>query len=347
MAQTNVNQNNQVASGNMGVIGSFEEPQIPIALVWVPKGTSIPAAQMIDPVTFATYVAGKMNNDTRSQRWFAHTFLDEFKDNTKAPSSEDTGLVQNKVTSYNPNWSFRVKGTQGNMGNYIESRFLQNAQGKYDVYPIDTAGTWQGCLDTSGGGALLPKTPEQIFIPDMKAKTDKTENQYMVEVQFGNRKQFNENYRYYKAGTDPASLVMLQNGILNDVSATLGTPLSITTTTTIVCTAKYGQDSSDLFGDFGTVLTAACFTAKNLTLGTTLTISTVTFGTIVVAGQTYNYGKFVLSAAPTATNVVQISLAAPSVVNAVFTGAGANALNVVVEIINANANAQNAAVHTF
>ena len=65
-------------------------------------------------------------------------------------------------------------------------------------------------------------------------------------------------------------------------------------------------------------------------------------GTIVNAGQTYYYGKFVLSAAPTATNVVQISLAAPSVVNAVIPN-----FNVVVEIPSPGVDGANACCHTF
>lgn len=337
MAYSNVDLNSLVVGGNTGAIPCFPEPGIPQTVVLVPKGTTIPAASMTDPTTFATYVNAKFVNNTRSSRWFALTKLDKFEDKTKDTSNEDTGRYQFSIYNFPPLFNFRY---MQNMGNYIELTKFQNWNG--DIYIIDSNGLWWGTADTTGAGGLQAYTLAQLFVMNHKAQTVSTANQYMFSVQFADTNQFNTNFRVYQANYNSDSITMLQNAICSDATSTLGTPLSITPTTTAVITIKYGVDSRDFVQDYVSSLTAGCFTAYNLTTATSATIASIATGSIVVGTQTWWYVKVVLSVAPTAGDKVRISLGTPSAVNAIIPNT-----NVVVELINGGVDGQNAAVHTF
>jgi hypothetical protein len=338
MGLGNTNLNTVINAGNTGRT-AFANLGVPNGILLVPVGTTIAASSMVDQTTFASFVAAKLINDTRSSRWFAISNLDKFNNETEKTAREKTGRLNLAVYDFPPEFSFRY---MLNMGNNIELLNFQNCQGQYDLYLTDTFGNVWGTADTTGAGRLLPYTNQQFYVQQWDPHTTGTDSAFSLMITIADPTQWNANFDMYQANYAIDSAKGLQNVQMNDVSATIGTALSITTTTTIVAIAKQGQGSTDFFLKYGGSLTAGCFTAKNLTLGTTLTISTATFGTVVSGGQTYNYGKFVLSGAPTATNVVQISLAAPSVTNAVIPN-----LNSVVEIINANADGQNACVHTF
>jgi hypothetical protein len=340
---SNVNLANVNIYGNTGNVPVNLEPGIPKAVALVPKGTIKPAANLVSPTALYTYVqtasAQGFIADSRANRWFAFTDLDDFKDETKAMASIDTGLNQLDITKFNTKFAFRYLS---NNANFIEALAFDNAQNFFDCFIFDSQGQIWGRVDPNGNGGLASFSLQQIRVKDAMRPTVKDINQYAISFQFKNRIQFNENFKIYNAGLDSDAILMLQNGVMKDISSIVGSALSITTTTTVVADFKAGQDSIDVFALYGSSLTAGCFTAKNLTLGTTLTISTLTVGTVVSGGQTYNYGKFVLSAAPTATNLVQISLAAPSVVNAVIPN-----FNIVTEIAQTGIDGANAAVHTF
>lgn len=335
---SDVNLNSINASGNTGDISTYLEPGLIRALVLVPKGTVIPAASMETPAVFATYVNAKFIADNRATRWFMFNNLDAFKDLTKTPSNEDTGVLQTEVYKYNPKYEFRY---MTGMGNFIEALSFSNTQ-NYDYYFIDSQGAWNGCADPSNLGGLASYTRYQLFVYDMGRLTDKTANMYRFTIQVKNRAQYNESFKYYAANTDPDQIAMLQNVWLTDLSSTIGTALTITTTTDIVVGGKIGQFSADFMQLYGPVLTAGCFSAFNLSTSATLTISSATFSNITVGGQVYYYGWFILSAAPTVGNLVQLTLKAPSATNVIIPG-----LDAVVEIVTRNQDGANAAVHAF
>lgn len=338
MAQTNVNLNPVVQIGNTGSITTYLEQGLIRGIVLVPTGAVIPATAMINPAAFNTYVNAKFIADSRPTRWFGFMNLDAFEDQTKDASNEDTGVLQTEVFKYAPKYQFRY---MTNWGNYQEALSFNNTQ-QYDYFFIDSNGSWIGCVDPTGAGGLKALSRYQLFVKDAKRMTDKTANQYMFTVQGKNRAQYNEGSRYYAANYDIDSVAMLQNVVMQDVTAVLGTPLSIVTTTTKVVIAKFGEDSADFIQTYATVLTAGCFKAYNLTTAAAATIASATFGSIAVAGQTYWYAKIVLSSAPTSGDVVQFTLQAPSVVNGVIPNC-----NVVVEIGSLTQNGFNAAVATF
>jgi hypothetical protein len=200
-----------------------------------------------------------------------------------------------------------------NTGNFIEALNFHNMQNYFNCYFIDLNGTWFGSKDLAGTGMLVPYTIQQLFIGDRMFLTDKKLNMYPISCQLSNRAQIQENFEYFAAGTDPLEISMLQNVVLNDQTSVLGAALSIDATKDIVITATVGQGSTDFIDAYGSVLTAPCFVAYNLTTGHHATIASIVIGSIVVTGQLYNYVTITLYAAPTAGDVVNISLAAPSV----------------------------------
>lgn len=323
----NDNLNGYVNVGNTGYIPAFVEPGIPVALVLAPKGTIIPASAMASQSAFATYVNAKFTADARSGRWYALTKLDKFEDKTKDTSTEDTGIFNLSIYSFPKKFSFRY---MQNMGNYIEMTRFNNWGG--DIFIIDSNGNWWNTYDSTGAKAF---SLTQLFVPSHKPQTTTTGNQYMVECTLTDVAQMEQNFKIYQANYNASNITMLQNLVFTDLTATLGTPLSITATTTAVLGIKFGQDSLDFIEQYASVLTNACIVAFNTTTSAAATISTSTFSTITVAGQVYWYVKCVLAVAPTASDVVRFMSAAPSVVNGVIANS-----NVVTEI-------PNAALHTF
>ena len=336
--ETNVNLNQQLATGQTGAITSSLQPGLIKFAVLVPAGTTIPAASCTDPVTFASYVKGFLQNNSYGSQWFGVGPLSEFKDATEADSIWKTAPYSIAVFQYPHNYQFNYLST---VENFVEITQFQNWQGDY--FFIDWKGQWWGALDTTGAGGLKACQNQQFWVGNRKPMTDKTGEMYPLLFQFGSVADTNQNFKMYAAGytQNPPGF---QNVVLQDQSSVLGTPLSITTTTTMVVCGKIGQDSLDLMKTFGASIAAnpTALVATDLTSGATLTISTITNGLIVVSSQQYYYLKIVLSAPPTATHQVQITLASPSVVLPLIP-----ALNGVVAIPYAGVNGANAAVKTF
>ena len=344
---SNVNLANVNIYGNTGNVPVNLEPGIPKAVALVPKGTIIPAANLVSPAALYTYIqtasAQGFIADSRANRWFAFIDLDDFKDETKAMASIDTGLNQLDITKFNTKFSFRYLA---NNANFIEALAFDNTQNFFDCFIVDSLGQIWGRTDPNGNGGLGSFSLQQIRVKDAMRPTVKDISQYTISFQFKNRIQFNENFKIYNAGLDSDGIVMSQNGILKDISSIVGTALGITTTTTMVVELKSGQDSQDVFAAYGAAIQAAgvtFFTNSDLTApATTWTIASITFKTVVVASQVYNCMVVVFSSAPTATHKIQLAIAAPSVVNALIPN-----FNIVTELVQVGVDSANAAVHTF
>ncbi len=335
---SNENLNQTLQTAQTGAITSSLQPGLIKYAVLVPKGTIIPAADMTDPVTFSTYVKGFFQNNAYNSQWFGVGPLSEFKNATDKDSVWKTAPYNIVVFQYPHNYTFNYLNT---VENFVEITGLSNWGGDY--FFIDWKGQWWGAADPNNLGGLAAFQNQQFFVGNREPMTDKTGEMYPLMFQFGSVLDTNQNFKMYQAGytqTPPG----FQNVVLQDQSAVLGTPLGITTTTTIVICGKMGQDSLDLMKNFGSLIAAnpTCLTATNLTTGATLTISTLTNGAIVVGTQQYYYIIVVLSAAPTATHKVQITFAAPSVILPLIPS-----LNGVVAITALGTNGANAAVHTF
>jgi hypothetical protein len=345
MPYSNVDLNTNINGGNTGQINTFPDLGILTAVILVPKNTIIPAAQMADPQTFATYVNGRFLSDTRTgatPRWFGFNGLDKFTDETKKVASEDTGRYQFDIYNFPEKFSFRMMKNAGNMGNFIEACNFSNTQANYDVFFIDDLGNWHGTLDQTGGGGLQAYELQQFFVPNSMRRTVTTGNQYMINVQLGSSFEMNGGFRLYQANYDADNIAMLQNAVLNDESATLSAVTGYTAATDIIFTVKIGVDSADFVKAYLGSLTSACFVAYNLTAGAAATIASITQGQIAVGAQIYYYVKARLSASPTSGDKVYVSTAAPSVVNGILANS-----NIVTESINPTQNGNRYAVKTF
>ena len=335
---SNVNLNSQSIISQTGSIGTFPELGVFKTIVLVPKGTIIPLAQMVDNATFATYVNAKFINDTYTSQWFGLTKLDEFKDETAGDETWDTGIYKTNVYSHPKIFGFLYLQS---MGNFIEITGFKNAQTKFDMFIIDDLGNWHGTLDQTGLNGLQAYDMMQFWVGNPMPRTTKTGLQFPIRVSLALQKETADWFKVYQANYSADNITMLQNATLTDVSSII---VPAAPTTTISFVMKSGQDSYDLVRAYSSVLTAACFVCTNLTVGGTVITATpasITTGTNVVAGETYYWVKAVMSAAPTAGNIVRISLAAPSVVNAIIPN-----FNCVSPSIN-NVNGSNCCIHTF
>ena len=338
---SNTNLNNLGGGGNTGRVSTKNVPfGIPRAIVLAPVGTVIPQSAMVSKAAFLTYVAAALINNVPSQRWQIFNNLDKFTDNTPKPAEEKTGIYNRRIYKFPPEYQWRYLA---NVYNFIEALSFDGCEYLYQAILLDDFGTAMGTIDPAGTEGLAFRSLTQFFVEDIMLKTVSSDTQLSIVANFASRADNNDNLKFYEAGINPMALVGLMNLWLEDVSATVQ-PTGYTSTTDFVITAKAGQGAIDWFATYGSTVTAACFIATDLTTGATLTISSVSFFTMSVAGQTYNVVMGVLSAAPTATHVVQIKLATPSAVNVVIPNA-----NVVCEILNPAVNGQggNSACKTF
>lgn len=317
---SNVNSNQIALVGNTGQTKYYLEPALLRALVLVPKGTIIPASAMVSPTAFGTYVAAAFINNSTSVRWRAFVNLDKFENKTKAASSEDTGLFQTMVSKFNTLYNFRY---MTGMGNYLEAvKNFNNCQNFYDVFFIDANGTWQGTQDSTGGGGLQAFNLYQLFVEDRKEITTTTLNAYTISVGLANRREMNEQFNYYAAGTDIEAIVMPQSVVLTDVTSVVSTALSLGASD-IAVVGTFSEGAADLGQYYGyhtngstSLFTIDCFAVTDLTNGSANPITVFSTKDCVVAGQTYNC--FVLTVTTnTSGHVNQVALASISAINAI------------------------------
>lgn len=347
MADSNLNLAQPTNFGNLGNLkGNTLTRGIPKAYIPVPKGTIIPAASLASQAAFYAWLQTAATTgliaDSRSNRSFIFNNIDSFKDDTKTMGTVDTGLKQFQGTRYDTKHTFRYLQSYAN---YIEATSFNNCQNQYDMFILDSNTNLWATPDPAGTGGALALSLAQFIVEDAKAPDDKDPlGVYMISVQFDDRRQLNPASRMFATGLSADALTGLVNAQLSDESATLGTPLSIVTTTDMVITAKAGIQSYDIGSPqaFGSALTAAFFVGKNLSTGAAYTTTIQGQGSIIVGGQTYWYYWLRLSATPASTNIVQVSLAAPSVTNAIIPN-----FNTVSEQVQVGANGVNCAVKTF
>lgn len=346
MATQSNNYLNQVLNSfNVGPIGNGFKPGEPVAIQFVPSTFKFTAANMLTPAAFITAIAALNQNASRAQRGFALFGLDKFTPKDKKTASFDTGLWQEMVVEFPAMWEFIVKLGQNNLSNYLEMAKMSNLAG-YSFYVIDTNGNWWGTADTTGGGSLLPYTLQQFYVPKWNPMEPDKTSVYGCSISFASVTEFTTNFDYFVCPSfSSTSFTGLVNVVLNQpVPAAVTAIITAQTgsaTTGIAVIGKMGQGTTDFFQTYGSILTIPCFVATDLTSGATLTISTMVFASIVVAGIPYYYGYATLSAAPASGHVVQLALAGPATVYGVI------ATYVVTETVQLGIDGANCCVKTF
>jgi len=343
---SNVNLNQTIATGQTGLIASSITPQLIKAVVLVPKGTRIPAADMVSQSAFMTYVNGLFQANgpyPNSSQWFCLTPLSDFKNATEKDSVWKTAPYNINVFQYPHCYGFNYLSS---VENFVEVTSFNNCQGAKDYFLIDFGGNWHGTLDTSGAGGLQAFNNQQFWVGNREPATDKAGEIYPIMLQLGSALETNGSVKFFQAGYDPSSIPMLQNAIITDVSSVIGSALGAiyTAATDQVIIIKGGQDSQDLVKAYGALIVANLTTLVSTDLNTSghPTIASATTGLIVVASQPYYYIDVTYSAAPTTTHKVQLAFANPSVVLPLIP-----ALNYVTAIVQPGVNAANAGVKTF
>jgi len=319
---SNVNTNLITNTGNTGTTTYYNNPAIITAAVLVPRGTIIPASALVSQDAFATYVNAAIKTNSHSARWFMFTPLDKFEDKTKAASSEDTGLYSKMITKFNTLYNFRY---MANMGNYLEAvKSFNNCQDFFDLYYIDADGNWQGTIDATGSGGLQAYRLFQFFVEDRKAITPTTDNAYTLSINLADRRQINENFAQFIAGTDIEALsnLMPQSVWLSDVTAIVSTPLLLTAHQ-IAVVGTFSEGAADLGQYFGTAIKAApataVFAVYDQTAGAANVITAIDYSPVTVAGQLYNCLILTVTT-NTATHVNQISMISVSATESVLPG---------------------------
>lgn len=344
--QSNVDLNLINGWFNTGAISNGLKPTKPTTILFAPANFAFTAADMLTPTAFTTAINALTTNATRSQRGFAIMAIDDLKDNTKKTATHDTGTYQLQVTSFPQKWDFVVRGTQDNFNNYQQMAMMSNMTG-YCFYFIDQSGNVFGAPYTSTG-SMPGFSLQQFFVDSWSiAMPDKTAL-YNASLSFLSASEFIRASYYVCPSLNANALLGLVNVTLyQPPSAAVTAMIAAQTgsaTTDIAVIGKMGggmYSTTDFIQAYGSVLTKACFVATDLTAGTTLTISSMVFSSIVQAGVPYYYGYAVLSAAPTSGHVVQLALAAPSVVYPIISQ------YVVTEIVTLGTDGANACVKTF
>ncbi len=200
------------------------------------------------------------------------------------------------------------------MGNFKEALGFNNEQDFFDIFCIDANGSWFGTTDPTNAWGLAAYTPQQIWIGDHTFLTDKKLNMYPISLQLSDRAEVNDNFEYFEAKTNPLSIQGIINVVLTNQEADLGGVVpGFTAGTDFIFTARMGQGSADFGQLYGADLGTADVIAYDLTTAAALTVAAVQSGQIAVAGQTYWFIWVTLTAPPTSGDVVNMSLAAPSV----------------------------------
>ena len=331
---------------NTGAIQNGLKPTKPSTILFAPANFAFTAADMLTQASFITAVNALTTNANRAQRGFALMAIDDLKDETKKTATHDTGTYQVQVSSYPQKWTGVIRGTQDNFNNYQQMAMMSNMTG-YCFYWIDQSGTVYGAPYTSTG-SMPGYSLQQFFVDNwMIAMPDKTAL-YPFSLGFLSASEFIRSSYFVCPTLNANSLIGLVNvDLYQPPSAAVTAMIAAQTgssTTDIAVIGKMGggmYSVTDFIQAYGSVLTKACFVATDLTSGATLTISSMVFANIVVAGIPYYYGYAVLSVAPTAGHLVQLALAAPSVVYPIISQ------YVVTEIVNLGTDGANACVKTF
>lgn len=309
MAYSNINQNLVQSTGNTGLCQYGFDHTVINGAYLVPKGTLIPANSLVSQSSIATVINAGLINQTPSLRWYGFTPLDNFKLNTKEPSSEDSGLLQTVVTAFQPSFNFDWKTNFNTWQNVFKA--FQNCQGFYDIFFVDNSGNLIGTADPAGSGGLLSIALYQWFMYDHKPMDSKDPNIFTIRITLQDRNQFNNYFAAVQAGIVMRTQQMVQSVYLTDAVAGVYSGLALVSGQ-IAVTGTFSNGAADLAFWYG-VNASSPLTATNnwivtdLNTGSAVTISAIAVKSIVSGGITYNV--FVLTCSgTTAGHVYQVKL---------------------------------------
>lgn len=301
---TILNLANCSTQGNTGGTFCNIEPNYILYAFAVPKNTVVPAANMVSQSAFQTYVKSQLWSNSRTTRWQMTPKLVDFKDETKAPNMEDLDGWENTTQWLPYNWTFRfANGFAGATKNVhqIWRQYINQQQNQYNFFFVDANNNWIGtqALDATGAMGLGSVAVSNITVNDYKPATTKTGNIYTLQLII----QDNATLNGYYAALSSTTLTSTFKA-LTDVSVVAGT--TTTTSTHIYVSGMVGGNS--LGKQYGaTLAVAAAWAVTDTTTLATIVPSAVAYDAV---NDQYN----LTVAATTATDVIQVAIAAPSVI---------------------------------
>lgn len=309
MATTILNLANCATQGNTGGTFCNIEPSYILYAFAVPKGTVIPAANMITQAAFTTYVNARLKTDSKATRWQMTPKLVDFKDNTKEPTMENLDGYENTTQWLPYDWEFRfANGFTGATKNVhqIWRQFINQQQALYDFFFVDSNNVWIGTVDPNANGGLASIAVSNITINDYAPATIKTGNIYKLHLIIQDNATLNAYFNSLISTTLTSTFKAL-----TDVS-TMVSPVPTTITTThIYVSGKIGGNT--LGKQFGTTLSA--ITAWTI-LDTTNTGKIWTSSAVSYDAANDQYDITGSWSATNGGDTITVAIAAPSVITA-------------------------------
>jgi len=278
------------------------EPGIAAYLVFVPKGTIIPAAQLTDADTFNTYVQGRLENNTAALRWHKTPLIGNLDDKTGDPATQTLDNIEftTQFKPYNLTYQF-LPGTKCVHSKW--KRFNQQ-QNLWDMFIVDNNGNWWG--RTGGTNEMGAYSLTQLTVGDfMQAKPDSIAV-YKMYLVLASNIQLNANFVIFPAASDMSTMLgLLDVTLYHNADNTTNTSTHYYVSGTMGCGAqsigvKYGS----------TLAVAGAWVIRNITDGLNVTPSAVAYDSVK------DEYDFTVSAQTTGDDM-SISLGTPSALLAI------------------------------
>lgn len=283
---------------NVNVGRCIKEFGQPVMLIGVKPGTIIDGTALADVKAFFTGLAVNNNAYNRCYRLGRITGWEEANGDSKSES------LPNGLTKYiadgKPTYTIRFDGKGFDYHRILRS--FKNAQRFLEWFIVHETGEIGGVVVVNADGSYHMKGIKffQLFTPARKFATSSNSEAPMLMATLDNVRQTNEDYAYIDLDFD------IEEATAGVVDVHLEATNSTSTKWNVKCLAGYTKQ--DMSAMFPTELAATtAFVVKNLTAGTTLTVSGVSAKT--------GYFEVTLSAAPTTGDKLTIQLASVSVLS--------------------------------
>lgn len=293
-------------SGNNGGVGCNINPATITYAIAAPRNFVIPESVMTSTDTFLTYLEERFNTtDSRSERFWLSPQLVQIEDKTGDPAMVEVDGFQYLGQEKPFNWKWNLNTPGRNFCDYKQWRALVHQSSLYDFYFIDNNGTFwcTKATDVDGKEGAGGFTTSQVLVLQWKPKPYDGLTIYPFSIQFLYNDELIENLKFVKAGAFPTDKWGLIDVTLDAKSGTAWT------TTTAYVKGKMGCGGTSLGKQNEILDVSGAWVLYNVTDSTSITPSSVQY---LPATDEY---KFTFTA-QTSADVIRVSLAAPSILNA-------------------------------
>lgn len=300
-----LNLTNCNTTGNNGRVSCNATPGKPTFAIAAPKGFVIPDSVLTDNDTFLLYLEERFNaSDTRNDRFWLSPQLTNFENKTGDPAMAERDGMSYLAQEKPFNWRWTLNTPGQNICDYKQWRNLVHLSSLYDWYVIDDKGQfwYTNGTDTDSLPGAAGFTSSQVLVEQWIPKPADGLTEYKFSIQFLYNDELIENIGFIQCGAFPTD----KWGLVDVALTARGTTW---TTTTAYVKGTLGCGGSSL-GAYSDVLdVAGAWVLYNVTDSSAVTPTAVSYNS------TTDEFKFTFTA-QTSADVIRVSLAAPSVLNA-------------------------------